>query len=62
MMNMYWEPLDFDLPPLMGRSWSVALDTSQASPHDIAEAGDELQYFGETYSVKGRSIVALLSR
>jgi glycogen operon protein len=62
MMNMYWEPLDFDLPPLMGRSWYVALDTAAASPHDIAEAGDELQYFGETYSVRGRSIVALISR
>ncbi len=62
MMNMYWEPLDFDIPPLMGRSWYVALDTAAASPQDIAEAGEELQYFGETYSVRGRSIVVLLSR
>jgi len=62
MMNMYWEPLDFDLPPLMGRSWYVLWIPPQHPPHDIAEAGDELQYFGRDLLVRGRSIVALISR
>ena len=62
MMNMYWEPLDFDVPPLAGRYWYLAVDTAEASPGDIADPGDEVQYFGESYPVKGRSIVVLVSR
>ena len=59
MMNMYWETLEFDLPPLAGRYWYLAADTAEASPNDIADPGDEVQYFGESYPVKGRSIVVL---
>lgn len=62
MMNMYWEELEFDVPPTAGRSWFVAADTSQDCPDDIAEPGDEFQYFGHTYAVKGRSIVVLVSK
>jgi glycogen operon protein len=38
------------------------VDTAEASPNDIADAGDEVQYFGENYPVKGRSIVVFVSR
>jgi glycogen operon protein len=62
MMNMYWDTLDFDVPPLAGRYWYLAVDTAEASPGDIADPGDEVQYFGESYPVKGRSIVVLVSR
>ncbi len=62
MLNMYWETLDFDVPPLTGRTWFVAADTSQDSPNDIADPGDEFQYYGDTYAVKGRSIVVLVSK
>jgi glycogen operon protein len=62
MMNMYWETLDFDIPPAGGRTWFVAADTSQDCPNDIADPGDEFQYFGETFAVKGRSIVVLVSK
>jgi isoamylase len=62
MMNMYWEILDFDVPPLAGRYWYLAVDTAEASPSDIADPGDEVQYFGESCPVKGRSIVVLVSR
>jgi glycogen operon protein len=62
MMNMYWETLDFDIPPAAGRTWFVAADTSQDCPNDIADPGDEFQYFGETFAVKGRSIVVLVSK
>jgi isoamylase len=62
MMNMYWEILDFDVPPLAGRYWYLAVDTAEASPNDIADPGDEVQYFGESYPVKGRSIAVLVSR
>jgi glycogen operon protein len=62
MMNMYWEALNFDVPMLAGRSWYLAVNTSEASPEDIAEPGDELEYIGETFPVKGRSIVVLVSK
>lgn len=62
MMNMYWDTLDFDVPPLAGRYWYLAVDTAETSPRDIAEPGDEVQYFGESYPVKGRSIAVLVSR
>jgi glycogen operon protein len=38
MFNMFWESLDFELPAVPGRRWSLAVDTAQPSPHDIAEA------------------------
>ena len=37
MMNMFWEPLDFEVPVDPQRVWHVAVDTFMASPHDIAE-------------------------
>src|SRR5262249_87262 len=32
MMNMFWEPLDFDMPLDARRLWQVAVDTSAPSP------------------------------
>jgi isoamylase len=36
IMNAYWEPLDFELPPPDGdRKWRRWIDTSLDSPEDI---------------------------
>ena len=62
MMNMFWEPLDFDLPAIAGRRWMKAIDTNQPSPRDIADPGGELPVPGSTCGVEGRSIVVLVNR
>ena len=42
--NMHWEPAHIELPePIDGDQWYVFVDTSQTSPHDIAEVGQENQ-------------------
>jgi glycogen operon protein len=62
MMNMDWMDLEFDVPPVDGRHWYRAIDTSAASPEDIFEAGLEPLFSGDTYTVKNRSIAVLISR
>jgi isoamylase len=42
--NMHWEPAHIELPePIDGDQWYIFVDTSQTSPHDIAEVGQENQ-------------------
>ncbi|WP_440948682.1 glycogen debranching protein GlgX [Methanosarcina sp. T3] len=64
MMNMYWEPLEFEIPELKGtgRSWYRAIDTFLSSPLDIAGAGEEIRTNGNNYLVQGRSVVVLISK
>jgi glycogen operon protein len=62
LMNMYWEPLTFDLPQVEGRSWARAVDTALPSPDDIADAGSETPVEGLSYTVTGRSVVVLVGR
>jgi len=61
MMNMYWEPLAFELPSVPGRTWLKAVDTAQASPADIADPGAETAVAGATLIVEGRSVVVLVN-
>ena len=61
-MNMYWEGLEFEFPPVEGRMWYRAVDTFLEPPSDIAEPGEEIQIDGDTYVVNGRSIVVLVSK
>ena len=58
MMNMFWEPLDFDVPTYT--RWRVAIDTHAASPDDIADVGTP--FSGLRRTVQGRGIVVLESR
>jgi hypothetical protein len=37
MMNMFWEPLEFEVPVYPGRAWHVAVDTFAPSPNDAGE-------------------------
>ncbi|MFN6535568.1 MAG: glycogen debranching protein GlgX [Nostoc sp. EkiNYC01] len=62
MLNMYWEDLDFEIPPIKGRKWFRVIDTALASPMDIVEPGEETVVSGNVYSVKERSVVVLVSK
>jgi len=62
MMNMYWEPLPFELPTAGDRKWFRAVDTSLDSPNDIAPRGQEVEVNGSEYVVNSRSIVVVLSK
>lgn len=56
MMNMYWEPLNFEIPQIEGRRWFIYTDTfEQQNP-------EELFYSESTYLVQPRSIVVLVSK
>ncbi len=59
MMNMFWAPLDFDVPRSTG--WRVAIDTFADSPFDIAST-DPVTISTPTCRVQGRSIVVLSAR
>jgi isoamylase len=58
MMNMLWEPLDFEVP---AGAWHIAVDTFAGSPRDIADPGGERRLTGHQCPVPGRSIVILES-
>jgi len=62
MLNMYDLGLDFELPQLDGRRWSLAVDTAKPSPTDIYEPGSEVPVDGATHHVFGRSAVVLVSQ
>ncbi len=66
MLNMDWNDLDFDLPPLLDRQWYKVVDTFESSPKDVAEnladPGTESIVPGPTCHVRNRSIVVLISK
>jgi isoamylase len=62
MMNMYWDPLDMEIPPLSGRKWARTVDTSLPSPSDVADPDKETSYPNPSYRVNGRSIVVLINK
>jgi pullulanase/glycogen debranching enzyme len=59
MMNMYWEPLDFELLSVPGRSWFRSIDTALLPPDDISHPGAEVLISGNSYLVTARSVVVL---
>jgi glycogen operon protein len=62
MMNMFWEPLDFEVPVDPRRVWSVAIDTFEPSPRDIPDRGQEPAFIGRLCRVNPRSIIVLSAR
>jgi glycogen operon protein len=60
ILNAYWEPLDFELPPLdssgMWRRW---IDTALESPQDIVPWQTSPSIPGFTYRAQSRSVVIL---
>ena len=62
MLNMFWQPLDFQVPVVPGRQWTKAIDTAAPSPQDIAGPGTEPALAGQTCPVQARSVVVLVNR
>jgi glycogen operon protein len=62
MLNMGGSVLPFELPVVPGRRWHRVVDTSLASPDDIAEEGREIAIDGSTYIVNDHSVVVLIAR
>jgi glycogen operon protein len=63
MFNAYWEPLDFELPPLdkkCGPFWRRSIDTALDPPHDIADWQSAPAVRGQTYKVEAHSVVVLI--
>ncbi len=61
-INAYWEPLDFQLPPVTGSpngGWLRLIDTSLPSPDDIVEEAKGLPVSDPKYLVNPRSVVML---
>ncbi len=64
MINAYWEPLTFQLPPAPAAApagWQLWFDTSKPSPDDIYRREDAPLVGATTYQVGPRSISALVA-
>src|SRR5579871_533922 len=62
ILNGYWEPLEFELPPAPdGRPWRRWINTSLLSPQDIVEWQTAPSVPGPAYRVGPRSVVMLFA-
>jgi glycogen operon protein len=64
ILNAYWEPLDFELPPVGeggGHLWRRWIDTTLASPDDIVAWETAPPVSGHTYRTGARSVVVLFT-
>ena len=62
ILNAFWEPLDFELPPLDkgdGNPWRRWIDTAQDTPDDIVPWEKAPAVPGRTYRAEARSVVVL---
>jgi isoamylase len=62
ILNAYWEPLEFELPPVGDggpSSWRRWIDTALESPHDIVPWQTAPSLSGQTYRAAARSVVVL---
>jgi glycogen operon protein len=61
ILNAYWEPLEFELPPPSedGETWRRWIDTSLESPDDIAEWQSAPVVTERTYRAEPRSVIVL---
>ncbi len=57
MLNVYWEPLEFDLPP--GADWRRVVDTARPAPDDYCDPDQAPLVTGKSYRVAARSVVIL---
>lgn len=63
ILNGYWDPLPFELPPLEGgATWQRWIDTALDSPNDITDWQAAPPVSGNTYPVESRSVVVLITR
>jgi glycogen operon protein len=61
ILNAYWEPLVFDVPPLEAglEAWRRILDTSLASPDDLVSSAVAPLVDSGSYRAGPRSVVIL---
>jgi glycogen operon protein len=62
ILNAYWEPLEFELPPVNGNRegpWRRWIDTALDSPHDIVAWQNAVSFAGGTYRAAPHSVVVL---
>jgi glycogen operon protein len=63
LLNAYWEPLEFQLPPLpQGRRWARLVDTARPSPEDFSSPAELLPDGMISYRAQPRSAVALIEQ
>jgi isoamylase len=63
MISAYSEPLQFELPSARSKhAWYRSIDTSLASPDDIAEEGTEVEIRQTHYSLASRSTAVLVAK
>jgi len=64
ILNAYWEPLNFDLPPLNELSqnqWRRWIDTALESPQDIVRWQNAPAVAGYSYRADARSVAVLIA-
>jgi glycogen operon protein len=65
IFNAYWEPLEFELatPDVDVIGWRRIVDTSLASPNDVAfDWASAAEHPGASYVAAARSVVVLAAR
>jgi len=64
ILNAYWEPLEFELPPVdsvYGSRWLRWIDTALETPNDIVEWGVAPTVTTQSYRAEPRSVVVLIA-
>ena len=61
ILNAYWEPLEFELPPAGDGDWRRWIDTALEPPHEIVDWQAALPVPGQTYRAGPRSVVVLFA-
>jgi glycogen operon protein len=65
ILNAYWEPLEFELPPIGNEgkeAWRRWIDTALDSPNDIVQWQESPTVPGRTYRAEARSVIVLFAQ
>ena len=63
ILNAYWEPLTFELPPLPGETcWHRLVDTVLLTPEDFCLPETSPRVPSEVYAAAARSVVLLIAK
>ena len=61
-LNSYWEPLEFELPPVDRKSpWKMVINTGETSPADTTSYKKAPAVSGPVMKVQSRSVVVLVA-